>query len=200
MLPADRVQGTPRIGHVDGLVADGAEITNRIAREDLEALLGSEVSRKPRRRRVGRRLVPVVHGGGKRADRLRLRGYRFRVDSPHRPVAFTHIVGLGLFEMVDSPEKGKPAIGFGRGLGNQMSGVHHEHCVELKSNRGTRLDVADAHQKKRGEAFAVAKTLPDPGANLFQEVRARRVLEQTHERLDRRIEPNDPGIDLGLRG
>ena len=81
-----------------------------------------------------------------------------------------------------------------------MSGVHHKHCVELKSNRGTRLDVADGRQKQRCEAFAVAKTLPDPGANLFQEFRARRVLEQTHERLDRRIEPNDPGIYLRLRG
>ena len=71
--------------------------------------------------------------------------------------------------------------------------MDHEHRVELESDRGTRLDVADARQEKRGEALAVAEALPDPGAHLFQQLGARRVFEQAHQRLDRRIEANDPG-------
>ena len=92
------------------------------------------------------------------------------------------------------PEKRKPAIRFGRGLGDQVSGVHHEHRVELEPHRWTRLDVADSREEKRGETLAVGEALSNAGGDLFEEPRARRVLEQAHQRLDRRVEANDLGV------
>ena len=40
VLPADRVERAPRVGDVDRLVADGAEVARGVAREDLEDLVG----------------------------------------------------------------------------------------------------------------------------------------------------------------
>jgi hypothetical protein len=72
--------------------------------------------------------------------------------------------------------------------------------VELESNGWARLNVADARQKQCGEDLAIGETLPDSNGDLFHEALARRVLEEANQRLDPRIESNNPGIDFHLRG
>jgi hypothetical protein len=166
-------------------MADGAHVARGVAREDLEDLRRARVPGEPGRGRVGGRLVPVVHGRGEGTDGLGAPGHRFRVHGPHRPVASAYIGRLRRFEVVEGPEKRKPAIRFGRRLGDQVGGVHHEHRVELEPHRWTRLDVPDSRKEKRRETLAVCEAFPNAGRDLFQEPRARRVLEQAHQRLDR---------------
>ena len=61
VLPADALERPPTVGDVDRLVADRAEVAGAVAEEELVDLVGTGGAGQAGDRRVGGRLVPVVH-------------------------------------------------------------------------------------------------------------------------------------------
>ena len=85
VLPADALERPPTVGHVDRLVADVAEVAAPIADEELVDFVGPGRPGQAGDRRVGGRLVPVVH---RRDERLRRPGGGTAVSSTGAIVQF----------------------------------------------------------------------------------------------------------------
>ena len=79
-----------------------------------------------------------------------------------------------------------------------MRRVHDEDGVEFEADR-PRLDVAHAGQQQGRQHFTIRRAAFDPGGYLFEHPLARRVFQQAHQRLDRRMEPDHPRFELRLR-
>src|SRR5262245_16634612 len=78
-----------------------------------------------------------------------------------------------------------------------MRGIDDEDAMQRESRR-TRIDVADAGQKKRRQHLPVGNTAQQLLDRHFRALVARCVLDQTDERLDVRTEPDDIGSDLSF--
>ena len=200
VLPADALERPTTVGHVDRLVADRAEVAGAVAEEQLVDLVGPGRSGQGRHGRVGRRLVPVVHGRGER--RAGLAGGRDGrlVHRAHRPVPLADVLRLRALEVVERPEDRQPAVGVGRGEAGQVGRVDDQHGVELVADAGPRLHVAHPGQEQRREHVAVRRALPHPSGHLLQQPLARGLLQEADEGLDLGLEPDDLRVEGRLVG
>ena len=80
-----------------------------------------------------------------------------------------------------------------------MRRVDHQHRVKLEPD-GTRLDVAHAGQQQRCKQVTVTQAAFEFRGHFFQQPLPWRVLQETHEGLNLRIETNDVGIQVGFSG
>ncbi len=198
VLPADGLQRAPRIGDVDGLMADVAIVARAVTAEQRQALRSGQVADDSRGGDVGSGLVPRFHGPLERLTRLIRAGHEPLVDRGQLPVAGEHIAKLRCLEIVDRPEERQPAIGWRQIAAGQMHRMHHQHCMELEADR-TRLDVAHTGEQQRGEQLVMVEPGPHARAERFEHFAARCGLDQANERLDRGRESHRVGLRQGDR-
>ena len=80
-----------------------------------------------------------------------------------------------------------------------MGRVHHQHGVEFEAHR-PRLDGADTGQQQRRQHLAVGEAVANAKRDFLEQFRARRVFEQTHQRLDVGLHAGEIGVEFGVRG
>src|SRR5882724_1899417 len=152
MMPANGLEQSPTVGHVNGFVADLAEIARAIAAKDFEYLLGASGASQSGYRSVGGGFIPMVHGfeegrfGFWRTRDSGLDGWR------HGPVPLADILGLRVFEGVKRPEYGQPPIGVRGGNAGQVSGVDHQDGMEFEADRAG-LDVPNSREQQCCQNF-----------------------------------------------
>src|SRR5499426_3220150 len=115
MAPADVLQRTPTVSDIYCLVADVAEVAGAEAAKDLENFPLAGGANQAGHSRVGRPFVPVVHGLDERLPGLRRPRHGRFIYWSHRPIAFTHVAGLRILEIIQGPEDRKPTIRIRRG-------------------------------------------------------------------------------------
>ena len=86
-----------------------------------------------------------------------------------------------------------------RGQAGQVGGVDDQDGVELEADR-PRLDAAHAGQEHGAEQLLVAGAPADLRGDRFEQLLARRVLDEADERLDVGAELHDVRSGLDLRG
>ena len=114
MLPADGLQGAPAIGNVDRFMTDLAKIPRAITAEYLEQLIGARGTRESADGGIRGSFIPIIHGLDECLLRLLRRGHFGFIRRSHGPVAFTDILGLRRFEIIERPKNRQPAVGIGR--------------------------------------------------------------------------------------
>ena len=112
VLPADRLQGPPALRGEDRLVADVALVADGVMRQRVPSSRPRPTARQsPATADVGRVGVPAPPSPRTNAAfaEVGLGTLRF-IDRSEHPVAFLHVLGLRVLEVVEGPEHGEQPL------------------------------------------------------------------------------------------
>src|SRR5882757_2342253 len=87
-----------------------------------------------------------------------------------------------------------------RGNARQVSRVDDQNGVELVTHVGPRFDVLHAGDEQAREQLAVAEAAADAGGDLFEQLLARRLLDQAHDGRYFGMQLKGFGVELRFGG
>ena len=123
------------------------------------------------------------------------------VDRRHRPVALAaRPAACASLKWSSAQKIGSQRCASGDARLARVRRVDDQHGVKLEADLRPRLHVAHAGQQQRGQHVAIAQARVNPGGHFLQQLLARRVFQQPHDRLDLGLEPHDVRRALGLGG